>query len=99
MLYEYEAWNLEDDQVKEPSLYGIQFTNDDITPIDFVVDLLVKHFEFDALGASHVALDIDENGKALTGCFSLDVAETKLESIKRDIYLSGHPFSCHVAPV
>lgn len=93
MLYEYEAWDKEKENevVKQPDLYTIKFSNDDVTPMDFVVDMLIKHFNLNIDVAADITFRIHDFGSAVCGAFTLDVADTKLLAIKTDIMLASHP--------
>ena len=80
--------------IKQPDWYSILILDDDVTAIDFVVDLLIKHCELDFVVASNYALDIDMNGSVTIGCYTLDVLETKLKSMNADIAAAGYPLRC-----
>ena len=63
---------------KEPSKYKVVVCNDDVTPVDFVVAMLVEVFKHPQEQALRLTLDIHNNGKAVAGVYSHEVAEQKV---------------------
>jgi ATP-dependent Clp protease adaptor protein ClpS len=63
---------------KEPSKYKVVVCNDDVTPVDFVVAMLVQVFKHPEQQALQLTLDIHNNGKAVAGIYSHEVAEQKV---------------------
>lgn len=63
---------------KEPSKYKVVVCNDDVTPVDFVVAMLVEVFKHPEQQALQLTLDIHNNGKAIAGVYSHEVAEQKV---------------------
>lgn len=64
-------------QVKEPSLYKIIFLNDDHTPMEFVVSLLVELFKHSETTAHTLTMKIHEEGSGVVGVYSYEIAEQK----------------------
>lgn len=64
-------------QVKEPSLYKIIFLNDDQTPMEFVVSLLVELFKHSETTAHALTMKIHEEGSGVVGVYSYEIAEQK----------------------
>lgn len=60
-----------------PKKWLIIFHNDDKTPMDFVVQLLVALYHYEPHDAVKLMLEIHNEGKAVAGSFSKEVAETK----------------------
>ena len=72
--------NLEIDKVtgiKEPSMYSIVMFNDDITTMEFVVNVLETIFYKTSEDARTIMLDIHFNGSGVAGTFTYDIAITK----------------------
>lgn len=63
--------------VTEPSLYNVIFLNDDATPIEWVVDLLVRIFKHTQSSAENITMEIHTNGSAIVGTYSYEIAEQK----------------------
>ncbi len=64
-------------KIKEPSLYKIIFLNDDHTPMEFVVSLLVELFKHSESTAQILTMKIHEEGSGVVGVYSYEIAEQK----------------------
>jgi ATP-dependent Clp protease adaptor protein ClpS len=64
-------------EIKEPSLYHVVFLNDDKTPMDFVVALIVEIFKHSEETARDITLRIHEEGSGVVGTYTYEVAEQK----------------------
>ena len=67
----------EKDRVAYPSMYDVIFLNDDYTPMDFVIHILMSLFGHDELTAQNVTHRIHDNGQGVAGSYFLDIAEQK----------------------
>ena len=65
-------------QTRLPRLYKVLLHNDDYTTMEFVVYVLVKHFEKSPAEATHVMLSVHHKGIGVAGVYPRDVAETKV---------------------
>jgi ATP-dependent Clp protease adaptor protein ClpS len=65
-------------EIKEPKKYKVLVLNDDMTPIDFVVAMLITVFRHNDSSALKLTLDIHNNGSAVAGIYSHEVAEQKI---------------------
>jgi len=63
--------------VKEPSKYRVVFHNDDKTPMEFVVELLMSIFKHTQETAEQITLKVHTEGTATVGIYSFEVAESK----------------------
>lgn len=91
MVYETKAWVEEKEANKEPSLYHVVIHNDDYTPMDFVVDLIMEHFGHGMIPALDLTMTIHDTGSAVVGTFTKDVAETKLQRAVMMTRINQHP--------
>lgn len=62
---------------KEPGKYKIIFINDDKTPMDFVVSLLIEFFKHSEEIARSITLKIHEEGSGVVGVYAHEIAEQK----------------------
>jgi len=76
----------------EPQMWQVVLHNDDYTPMDFVVDMLIQHFRHDMDTAVAIMLDVHEKGKGIAGIYSHDIAETKSAIVNRLAQDSEFPF-------
>ena len=63
--------------LQEPRKYNVVFHNDDVTPMDFVVDILRRIFQKDPQEAERLMLKVHNEGRAVVGTYSLDIAASK----------------------
>ncbi len=63
--------------VREPSLYNVIVVNDDTTPMDFVIDVLEKIFKHSRESAENLTLTIHNDGSAVIGTYTYELAEQK----------------------
>lgn len=65
-------------RITYPSMYSILAHNDDVTPMDFVVELLIEIFDKSLNEAIAVMKKIHDTDKQVVGTYSKEVAEQKL---------------------
>jgi ATP-dependent Clp protease adaptor protein ClpS len=64
-------------KVSEPKKWKVVLLNDDTTPIDFVVSLLIETFKHTAETAQEVTAQVHETGSGIAGLYSFEIAEAK----------------------
>ena len=64
-------------KIKIPRQYQVLIYNDDFTPMDFVVDVLMQIFDKDAQTATMLMLSVHEGSSAVAGVYPRDIAYTK----------------------
>ena len=55
---------------KEPSNYTVILLNDEVTPMDFVIELIVKIFRHTPETAKDLTLKIHKEGSAVVGIYT-----------------------------
>src|SRR5688500_20220126 len=65
-------------RTKKPSNYKVLMLNDDYTPMEFVVLVLQQFFSMSIEDATRVMLQVHQQGVAVCGVFTYEVAETKV---------------------
>ena len=68
----------EDIDIQKPKLYAVIIHNDDITTMDFVVDVLMQIFNKNAVEAASLMMDVHEKGHGIAGVYTYDIACTKV---------------------
>jgi ATP-dependent Clp protease adaptor protein ClpS len=81
-------------KVKPPPMYQVLLLNDDYTPMDFVVVVLQEYFNKDIETAMRIMLKVHNEGRAVCGIFSKDVASTKVDLVMSYARQAGHPLQC-----
>jgi len=64
-------------KLKTPSRYNVVILNDDSTPQEFVVNVLLTIFNRSTEQANSVMLEVHEKGRGIAGTYSYEVAEQK----------------------
>ena len=69
-------------------------TNDDFTPMEFVVMILERFFGMNHAQAFELMLTVHKKGLAVVGVFSHEVAETKVTQVMHLAREHQHPLQC-----
>ena len=77
--------------VLEPEPVKVIMLNDDITPVDFVVELLIKIFKHSEESAKEITLKIHTEGSSVVGAYSFEVAEQKTKEAIEESRSRGFP--------
>jgi ATP-dependent Clp protease adaptor protein ClpS len=64
-------------EIKEPKLYKVVFLNDNYTPMEFVVSLIVELFKHSESTAQEITMKIHEEGSGVVGVYTYEIAEQK----------------------
>ena len=81
-------------KTKKPSNYKVLMLNDDYTPMEFVVLILQRYFSMDIEDATRVMLQVHQQGVAVCGVFTYEVAETKVAQVIDFARENQHPLQC-----
>ncbi|WP_058834613.1 ATP-dependent Clp protease adapter ClpS [Luteimonas abyssi] len=81
-------------EVAKPPMYAVVLLNDDYTPMDFVIDVLVRFFALDMENATQVMLHVHTRGRGVCGVYSREVAESKVAQVNEYSRLNQHPLLC-----
>jgi len=63
--------------LQPPKLWKVVFFNDDQTPMEFVIELLVGVFKHNEARARDLTLEIHNSGSAIAGVYPFEIAEHK----------------------
>ena len=77
--------------LKYPSRYKVVILNDDYTPMEFVIQLLIEVFNKDLDKARQITMAIHEEGSAVAGTYNFEVAEQKVYEASTLARHSNHP--------
>ncbi len=81
-------------KTKKPSQYRVILLNDDYTPMDFVVGLLMAVFKKTQEEASRIMLNVHQDGVGVCGIYTFEVAETKVGQVLDAAKRAEHPLKC-----
>lgn len=62
---------------KEPKKYKVIFLNDDTTPMEFVVSVLIEIFKHSEETAAGITMEIHTEGSGVVGVYNHEIAEQK----------------------
>jgi ATP-dependent Clp protease adaptor protein ClpS len=81
-------------RARRPALYRVLLLNDDYTPMDFVVDVLMRFFGKTHDDAQDLMVHVHENGVAAAGVYTFEVAETKVAQVLAFARRNAQPLQC-----
>lgn len=77
--------------VNTPNLWTVTIMNDDFTPMDFVIDVLTGIFRKSVDEAMEMTLRVHEEGRAVVGIYTKDIATTRVSRAIRLAEAEQHP--------
>ncbi len=84
-----------DQKVELPRQYKVLLHNDDYTPMDFVVDILMSVFRKDEKSATQIMLNVHNLGRGICGVFTYEIAETKVAQVHK--LAEQHEYPLHAS--
>ena len=91
---QYQSDVIEREELREPPLYRVLLLNDDYTPMDFVVFVLMGVFGKTEAEASAIMLNVHHQGSGVCGVYAFEEAETKVDVVEGLAAKHGHPLKC-----
>jgi len=79
---------------QKPAMYKVLLLNDDYTPMEFVIMVLMGFFGMNNQQATDVMLHVHKRGVGVCGVFSYEVAETKVSQVMDCARQNEHPLQC-----
>ncbi len=86
-------------KLKKPPLFKVILLNDDFTPMDFVIEVLMDFFNMSEDKATMVMLQVHTQGMGVCGIYSKEVAETKVYIVNEYSRENQHPLLCAMEEV
>jgi ATP-dependent Clp protease adaptor protein ClpS len=75
----------------EPRRWKVILLNDDATPMEFVIALLMETFRHTSESANDIMLQVHETGSGVAGVYSFEIAEAKAVEATNQARTNGHP--------
>lgn len=72
---------LEQTKLSEPKMYKVILLNDDVTTMDFVIEILMNIFHQNLEKASQTMLEIHHNGSGICGIYTQEIALSKQKKL------------------
>ena len=87
------------ERVRRPKKYCVVLVDDDYTPFDFVISLLMTLFFHPFSTALELTEEVHETGQAIAGQgYSFEIAQAKAMQVIQASQSQGHPFQAIVEP-
>jgi ATP-dependent Clp protease adaptor protein ClpS len=77
--------------VQEPRRWKVILLNDDSTPMEFVISLLIEIFKHTTETAKDIMLQVHETGSGIAGVYSFEIAEVKAVEATQQARTNGFP--------
>jgi len=84
------------DKIKVPKKYKVIFCNDNVTPVEFVVAVLMSVFKHEQNAAMEITLKVHNEGSAVAGIYSYEIAEQKSIDVMALARSNGYPLQVKV---
>jgi ATP-dependent Clp protease adaptor protein ClpS len=81
-------------KTKRPDLYRVLLLNDDYTPMEFVVHVVMRFFQKSQENAMQIMLHVHNHGVGECGVYTYEVAETKVTQVMDYSRKNQHPLQC-----
>ena len=82
----------------EPPLYKIIYINDDVTSMNFVVNSLITHFDYNLDTAAVITSGIHEEGSATVAVLPFEIAEQKGIEVTVHARSNNYPLQVKLEP-
>jgi ATP-dependent Clp protease adaptor protein ClpS len=77
--------------ITEPARWKVILLNDNTTPMEFVINILVEVFKHSADSARDVMLQVHETGSGIAGIYSFEIAESKAVDATNQARTNSYP--------
>jgi ATP-dependent Clp protease adaptor protein ClpS len=78
-------------KTSEPKNWKVILLNDDSTPMEFVISLLIEIFKHTPDTARDIMLQVHETGSGIAGVYSFEIAEAKAVEATQQARTNGFP--------
>lgn len=86
------------EKFKPPSKYKVIVFNDDFTSMDFVIAMLMMVFKHSEDAATELTIKIHNQGSAVAGIYSFEIAEQKTVEATNLARINGWPLIIKCEP-
>jgi ATP-dependent Clp protease adaptor protein ClpS len=81
---------------QEPKKYKVVFLNDDKTPMEFVIEVLMNIFNHDDQSSHELTIKIHTEGSAVVGVYPFEIAEQKGIETTQLARQAGYPLNVKI---
>ncbi|TKX33078.1 ATP-dependent Clp protease adaptor ClpS [Campylobacter aviculae] len=87
---------LEKNKLQEPKMFKVILLNDDVTTMDFVIEILMNIFYHDFETASKIMLEVHLNGSGVCGIYTQEIALSKQKKVFNAAKIANFPLRVKV---
>ena len=81
-------------EIKQPKRYKVVFLNDDTTPMEFVIEVLMNIYKHSEETARDITMTIHNEGAGVVGIYTYEIAEQK--AVETTTLARNHGFSLKI---
>jgi ATP-dependent Clp protease adaptor protein ClpS len=85
-------------EVKEPPLFRVIYLNDHATSMEFVIESLVEHFNYNSSTAQEITVTIHDAGSAVVAILPYEIAEQKGIEVTMSARSQSYPLQIKLEP-
>ncbi len=85
-------------KTRRPPMYRVLLHNDDFTAMEFVIEILMAHFEKTITEATRIMLQVHHAGIGVAGVYTRDEAETRMTIVIDAARDEGYPLQMSMEP-
>lgn len=82
--------------LEAPKKWKVIVLNDEHTPIDFVISMLVSIFKHTTESATHITSQVHEHGAGIAGVYNFEIAEVKAVEATKLARENGFPLQVKI---
>lgn len=83
-------------ELQEPAMYNVIFNNDDYTPMDFVIQMLMELFHHSYDNAYAIMLEVHLENQGIAGCYPKEIATEKVAMVHDIAADHNFPLTCRI---
>lgn len=82
--------------ITRPNKFKVVFHNDDMTPMEFVIDLLQSVYNKSQQQAETITVQVHNEGKGVAGIYYYEIAEQKVAESTMISRTAGYPLTIDI---
>lgn len=98
-MAEAQSNTISKSKIEFPERFNVILLNDDYTPMDFVVQLLIEIFNRTIEEARDITMQIHENGRGIAGTYGYEIAEQKKQEAVSVTRFNKYPLTIVVEKI
>lgn len=83
-------------ELATPKMFKLLLLNDDVTTMDFVIEVLMDIFHYDLDNAGRIMFEIHNTGSGVCGIFTEEIALSKQKQVKDAAQEANFPLQTRI---